>query len=427
MAVDWIVPKPTNKGKRYMTFSRRSLIGAATAAAVTPLIRPRAQGAPTIKIGVLNDMSGPYLNITGTTSIVCCKQALEDFGVSGKGLNVEVISADHQNKPDLAVSIARQWFDRDGVDVILDVPTSSVALAVQGVVREKNKVFLASAGATAVLTGEQCSPNFVHWTYDTYMVARSTGGAMVKAGGDSWYFVTADYAFGKQLQSDTTAMIQEAGGKVLGSSVYPFPGTTDFSTLLVQAQASHAKVIGLANAGADTVNSIKQAHEFGITRTTKVAALLMFVTDVHALGLDAAQGLYLTESFYWDLNDRTRAFTKRVMPRSPSNTPNMIHAGCYSATLHYLKTVMDMGPAEAKKSGRTTVARMKKMPVEDDCFGKSTIREDGRNLNTAYLFEVKKPSESKGPWDYYNLIATTPGDQAYRPLSEGHCNFSGKV
>ena len=427
MAVDWIVPKPTNKGKRYMTFSRRSLIGAATAAAVTPLIRPRAQGAPTIKIGVLNDMSGPYLNITGTTSIVCCKQALEDFGVSGKGLNVEVISADHQNKPDLAVSIARQWFDRDGVDVILDVPTSSVALAVQGVVREKNKVFLASAGATAVLTGEQCSPNFVHWTYDTYMVARSTGGAMVKAGGDSWYFVTADYAFGKQLQSDTTAMIQEAGGKVLGSSVYPFPGTTDFSSLLVQAQASHAKVIGLANAGADTVNSIKQAHEFGITRTTKVAALLMFVTDVHALGLDAAQGLYLTESFYWDLNDRTRAFTKRVMPRSPSNTPNMIHAGCYSATLHYLKTVMDMGPAEAKKSGRTTVARMKKMPVEDDCFGKSTIREDGRNLNTAYLFEVKKPSESKGPWDYYNLIATTPGDQAYRPLSEGHCNFSGKV
>jgi branched-chain amino acid transport system substrate-binding protein len=298
---------------------------------------------------------------------------------------------------------------------------------VQGVVREKNKVFLASAGATAVLTGEQCSPNFVHWTYDTYMVARSTGGAMVKAGGDSWYFVTADYAFGKQLQSDTTAMIQEAGGKVLGSSVYPFPGTTDFSSLLVQAQASHAKVIGLANAGADTVNSIKQAHEFGITRTTKVAALLMFVTDVHALGLDAAQGLYLTESFYWDLNDRTRAFTKRVMPRSPSNTPNMIHAGCYSATLHYLKTVMDMGPAEAKKSGRTTVARMKKMPVEDDCFGKSTIREDGRNLNTAYLFEVKKPSESKGPWDYYNLIATTPGDQAYRPLSEGHCNFSGKV
>ena len=267
----------------------------------------------------------------------------------------------------------------------------------------------------------------MHWTYDTYMVARSTGGAMVKAGGDSWYFVTADYAFGKQLQSDTTAMIQEAGGKVLGSSVYPFPGTTDFSSLLVQAQASHAKVIGLANAGADTVNSIKQAHEFGITRTTKVAALLMFVTDVHALGLDAAQGLYLTESFYWDLNDRTRAFTKRVMPRSPSNTPNMIHAGCYSATLHYLKTVMDMGPAEAKKSGRTTVARMKKMPVEDDCFGKSTIREDGRNLNTAYLFEVKKPSESKGPWDYYNLIATTPGDQAYRPLSEGHCNFSGKV
>jgi branched-chain amino acid transport system substrate-binding protein len=379
-----------------MTVSRRSLLGAATIAAATPLIRLRAQGTPTVRIGVLNDMSGPYLNITGSTSIACCKQALEDLGVSGKGLNVEVISADHQNKPDLAVSIARQWFDRDGVDVILDVPTSSVALAVQGVVREKNKVFLASAGATAALTGEQCSPNCVHWTYDTYMVARSTGGAMVRSGGDSWYFITADYAFGKQMQADTTAMIQEAGGKVIGSSPYPFPGTTDFSSYLVQAQASRAKVIGLANAGADTVNSIKQAREFGINQTTKIAALLMFVTDVHALGLDAAQGLHLTESFYWDLNDRTRAFTRRVMPKTPSNTPNMIHAGCYSATLHYLKTVMDMGAGEAKKSGAATVARMKKMPVEDDCFGRTAIREDGRNLTSALSARFSTASRSRG-------------------------------
>ena len=379
-----------------MTISRRALIGAATAAAAAPLIHPRAQSTPTIKIGVLNDMSGTYLNITGPTSVICCKQALEDFGISGRGLNIEVINADHQNKPDLAVSIARQWIDRDGVDMILDVPTSSVALAVQGVVKEKNKVFLVSGGATAALTGEQCSPNFIHWTYSTYMLSKSTGGAMVKAGGDSWYFLTADYAFGKQLQSDTTALLQAAGGKVLGSSAYPFPGTTDFSSFLVQAQSSKAKVLGLCNAGADTVNSIKQAHEFGIDKSMKLAALLMFVTDVHALGLDAAQGLNLTESFYWDLNDHTRAFTNRVKPKTPNNLPNIIHAGCYSATLHYLKAVADMGAAEAKKDGTATVARMKRMPVEDDCFGKTTIREDGRNLTPAFLFEVKKPSESKG-------------------------------
>jgi len=259
------------------------------------------------------------------------------------------------------------------------------------------------------------------------MLAKSTGGAMVKAGGDSWYFLTADYAFGKQLQADTTALVQAAGGKVAGSSAYPFPGTTDFSSFLVQAQSSRAKVLGLCNAGADTVNSIKQAREFGINQTMKVAALLMFVTDVHALGLDVAQGLNLTESFYWDLNDRTRAFTDRVKPKTANNWPNMVHAGCYSATLHYLKTVADMGPAQAKKSGVETVARMKRIPVEDDCFGKTTIREDGRNLTPAFLFEVKKPSESKGPWDYFKQVAMTPGDQAYRPLSEGHCEFIGKA
>ena len=410
-----------------MTISRRTLLGSATAAAALPLVRARAQGAPAIKIGVLNDMSGPYMNTGGPTSIICCKQALEDFGVSGKGLNVEVINADHQNKPDLAVSIARQWFDRDGVDVILDVPTSSVALAVQGVTKEKNKVFLACGPASSDLTGKACSPNFVHWVYDTYMLAKSTGGAMVKAGGNSWYFLTADYAFGHQLQADTTSFVQAAGGKVAGAQAYPFPGTTDFSSFLVQAQSSGAKVLGLANAGADTVNSIKQAHEFGVTNSMKLAALLMFVTDVHALGLDVSQGLNLTESFYWDLNDRTRAFTNRVKPKTPNNWPNMIHAGCYSATLHYLKTAMDMGAAAAKKSGVETVARMKKMPVDDDCFGKTTIREDGRNLTPAFLFEVKKPSESKGPWDYFKLVVTTPGDQAYRPLADGHCDFIGKA
>jgi len=410
-----------------MTISRRTLLGTATAAAAVPLVRPRAQGAPTIKIGVLNDMSGPYMAISGPTSVVCCKQAFEDFGIAGKGLNVELVSADHQNKPDLAVSIARQWYDRDGVDMIIDVPTSSVALAVSGVAREKNKVFICSTGATSDLTGKVCSPNMVHWTYDTYMLAKSTGGAMVKAGGDTWYFLTADYAFGKQLQADTTSFIGAAGGKVAGASLYPFPGTTDFSSFLVQAQSSGAKVLGLCNAGADTVNSIKQAHEFGLSKTTKLAALLMFVNDVHALGLDTAQGLNLTESFYWDLNDRTRAFTDRVRSKTPSNLPSMGHAGCYSGTLHYLKTVHDMGAAEAKKNGVATVARMKKIPVDDDCFGKTTIREDGRNLTPAYLFEVKKPSESKGLWDYYKQVAMTPGTEAYRPLSEGHCEFIGKA
>jgi len=405
-----------------MPLSRRTLLSAAAASAAVPVLRARAQ-SPVIKIGVLNDQSGPYTNTGGMTSVVCARQAVEDFGAATKGLNVEIITADHQNKPDLAVSIARQWFDRDGVDMLLDVPTSSVALAVQSVVREKNKVYLNSGAASSELTGAQCSPNFVHWTYDTYMLAKSTGGAMVQAGGDSWYFLTADYAFGKQLQSDTADLVKAAGGKVMGASPYPFPGTTDFSSFLVQAQSSRAKVLGLCNAGADTVNSIKQANEFGVNRSMKLAALLMFITDVHALGLDTAAGLVLTESFYWDLNDGTRAFTNRVKPKTPNNWPNMVHAGCYSATLHYLKAVHDMGAAEAKKDGVATVNRMKKMPVEDDCFGKTTIREDGRNLTPAYLFEVKKPSESKGPWDYYKQMAMTPGQDVYRPLSAGHCAF----
>ena len=410
-----------------MTLTRRSALRTAALSATlpiaAPLLRPARAQSPVIKIGVLNDQSGPYANTGGITSVICAKQALEDFGVTAKGLKVEVITADHQNKPDLAVSIARQWFDRDGVDMLLDVPTSSVALALQSVVREKNKVFLNSGAATSALTGSACSPNFVHWTYDTYMLGKSTGGAVVKAGGDSWYFLTADYAFGKQLQADTTGFIKGSGGKVMGAAQYPFPGTTDFSSFLVQAQASGAKVLGLANAGGDTVNSIKQANEFGLNKSMKMAALLMFITDVHALGLDVAHGLNLTESFYWDLNDRTRAFTKRVLPKTPRNYPNMAHAGCYSATLHYLKTVAEMGAAEAKKDGVATVNRMKAMPVDDDCFGKSKIREDGRNLVTSYLFEVKQPSESKAPWDYYKLVATTPGDEAFRPLADGHCAF----
>jgi len=405
-----------------MTLSRRCLLGSAALAAAVPLARARAQ-AKGIKIGVLTDMSGPYQNVGGQTSVICTNQALEDFGASAKGINVDVIAADHQNKPDVAVALARQWFDRDGVDLLLDVPNSAVGLAVASVAREKNKVYINSGSATAELTDAQCSPNTIHWSYDTYMLAKSTGGAMVKAGGDSWYFITADYTFGKQLQADTTKFVTDAGGKVNGSIAYPFPGTTDFSSFLVNAQSSGAKVLGLANAGADTVNSIKQAHEFGLNQSMKLAALLMFIQDVHALGLEAAQGLSLTASFYWDLNDRTRAFTERVRPKTPKNLPGMIHAGCYAGTLHYLKVVADMGVAEAKADGRATVARMKAMPAEDDCFGSTRIREDGRNLVPAFLFEVKKPSESKKPWDYYKLVATTPPEEAARSLADGHCSF----
>jgi len=306
---------------------------------------------------------------------------------------------------------------------VIDVPTSSVGLAVQSVAKEKNKVYINTGSATSALTGEQCSPNGLHWVYDTYMLSKSTGGAMVKTGGDTWFFVTADYAFGKQLQSDTTAMIQAAGGKVLGSVAYPFPDTTDFSSLLIQAQASGAKVLGVVNAGADTINSVKQANEFGLNAKMKIATLLMFISDVHALGLDVAKGLVLTESFYWDLNDRTRAFTKRVRPKIASECPGMNHAGVYSGSLHYLKTAAAMGAAAAKADGRATVARMKALEVDDDCFGKTRIREDGRHLVDAYLFQVKQPAESRAPWDYYKLLATTPADQAFRPLADGHCAF----
>ena len=402
---------------------RRGLLGAAASAAILPAAGRRARAEqPTVRIGVLNDQSGTYRDVTGPVSVACARQAAEEFG-GGHGCTVDIVTADHQNKPDVAVSIARQWFDTGGVDLLVDVPTSSVALAVQSVAREKNKAYINTSAGTAQLTGEQCSPNCIHWAFDTAMLARSTGGAMVKTGGDTWFFVTADYAFGQQLQKDTTAMINAAGGKVLGSIAYPFPETTDFSGQLVQAQSSGAKVLGLANAGNDTVNAVKQANEFGLTRSMKVATLLMFITDVHAIGLDVAHGLVLTESFYWDLNDRTRAFTGRVLPKTGGVRPNMNQAGNYSAVTHYLKTVADMGPAAAKADGRATVARMKALEVDDDAFGKSHIREDGRNMVTAYLFEVKSKAESKGPWDYYKLRATTPGDQAFRPLAEGHCPF----
>ena len=309
------------------------------------------------------------------------------------------------------------------MDAIRDVPTSSVALAVNTVCREKNKVFLNSGAATTDLTGTQCSPNTVHWTYDTYMLAKSTGGAMVRSGGDSWFFITADYVFGQQLQRDTARFVQETGGKVLGARTYPFPGTTDFSSLLLQAQSSGAKVLGLCNSGTDTVNCIKQAHEFGLTKSMKIAAMLMYDGNVRSVGLEDSQGLVMTESFYWDLNDRTRMFWERVRQKSPTQPPNMIQAGCYAATLHYLKTAASLGMAATKADGRGAVAHMKSMPTDDDCFGAGRIREDGRKLHPSYLMQVKTPAESKGAFDVLKMVATTPPDDAFRPMSEGACSL----
>jgi branched-chain amino acid transport system substrate-binding protein len=405
-----------------MRLTRRTVTLGGLAAAA-PLRRLRAEGAPpggpTVRIGCLTDMSGPYKDLAGPGAVVAAHQAASEFG--SHGFNVEVLVADHLNKPDVGATTARQWFDRDGVDVIVEVANSGVALAVSAVAKEKNKIFLNSGSATSDLTGIACTPNTIHWVYDTYMLAQSTGGAMVKAGGDSWFFVTADYAFGKALQRDTTDFVTGAGGKVLGGVTYPFPGTSDFSSYLLQAQSSGAKVLGIANAGADTINTIKQAKEFGIKM--QLAGLLLFISDIHSLGLDTAQGIALTDSFYWDLNDRTRAFSDRFTANMKAVRPTMVHAGVYSSSLHYLKTAAAMGAAEAKQDGAATVARMKAMPTDDDCFGPGSIRADGRKIHPSYLWEVKKPSESKAPWDYYKPLASTPADKAFRPLDKGGCSL----
>ncbi len=404
-----------------MIIPRRTMLGSAAMAALLGATKSRAQ-LPTLRIGVLTDLSGPYADIAGPTSVACVRQAIEDFGVAGKGFNVEVISGDHQNKADVGSNLARQWFDRDGVDMITDVPNSSVALAVAQVAKEKNKAYVNSSMGVEFTASAQCNANTIQWTYDVYMVSKLTGGALVKAGGDSWFFITADYAFGQALEQTATSFIEQNGGKVLGRVAYPFPGTTDYSSFLVQAKSSGARVLGLANAGGDTINAIKQAYEFGLPRGgMRLAAMLIFISDVHALGLEVAQGLTLSNSYYWDLNDRTRAFNQRVRSKTPNNWPGMLHAGCYAGSLHYLKAAADMGIAAAKADGGAAIARMKAMPTDDDCFGVGSIRPDGRKLHPGYLFEVKKPSESKGPWDYYRLLASTPGSEAFRPLGAGSC------
>ncbi|MGL5166496.1 MAG: ABC transporter substrate-binding protein [Afipia sp.] len=390
----------------------------------TALVLGAATGAfaqdKVVKIGNLTDMSGLYSDLGGVGSTLAAQMAVEDSGLAAKGWKVDVIAADHQNKPDVGATTARQWIDVEKVDVIVDVLNSGVALAVNNVVKEKNAIMLNSGAGTSDLTNAQCTPNTIHWAYDTYMLANSTGTALAKAGGDTWFFLTADYAFGAALERDTTAAVTKAGGKILGSVKHPL-NTSDFSSFLLQAQASKAKVIGLANAGGDTTNSIKQAAEFGIVKGgQKLAGLLMFIPDVNSLGLPIAQGLNFTETFYWDMNDSTRAFSKRYSDRSKNKAPpSMVQAGVYASLIHYFKALEALGGNP--HDGAKVVAKMKELPTDDPLFGKGSIQPNGRKIHPAYLFEVKTPAESKGPWDYYKLVGTTPADQAFRPLSESTC------
>jgi branched-chain amino acid transport system substrate-binding protein len=376
----------------------------------------QAQSEIPVKIGVLTDMSSLYSDIGGAGSVAAAKLAVEDFNPAAHGMKVEVIGGDHQNKPDIGANLARQWYDVDHVDVIADVPTSSVALAINEVTREKNKVFLGSGPASSDLTGPKCSPNSIQWTYDTWMLANGTGKAVVKTGGDTWFFLTADYAFGHALERDTAEVVEAEGGKVMGA-VYAPLNTSDFSSFLLQAQASKADIVGLANAGGDTTNSIKQGSEFGVVKGgQKFAALLMFITDVHALGLQAAQGLQFTTAFYWDQNDETRAFSQRFI-KEVGHMPTMVQAGVYSATLHYLKAVKALGSKDPLK----VMEKMRETPINDFMTHNGKLRIDGRVVRDMYLVQVKKPEESKGPWDYLRIVQTVPGDKAYRPLDKGGC------
>ncbi len=400
---------------------QRKLLAAAVATLVAGAAHAQISGN-VIKIGVLNDQSSLYADLGGQGSVTAVKMAIEDFKAKEKGLTVEVIFADHQNKADVGSQIARKWIDSEGVDMIIDTPNSGVALAVSEIIKEKGKVFISSGAASSDLTGPKCSPNTVHWTYDTWMLANGTGNAIVKTGGDSWFFLTADYAFGHALERDTEAVVLKSGGKVVGKVRHPL-NTQDFSSFLLQAQASKAKIVGLANAGGDTINSIKQASEFGIVKSGQnLAGLLVFLTDVHGLGLDKAQGLIFTETYYWDLNDQTRAFNKRFAALNGGKYSTMVHAGVYAGTLHYLKAVA----ALKSDDGTKVVAKMKELPTDDPLFGKGTIRADGRKIHPAYLMEVKKPAESKGPYDYYKIRSTIPADQAFRPLDQGNCPLVAK-
>jgi branched-chain amino acid transport system substrate-binding protein len=374
-----------------------------------------------VKVGVLNDISGIFQDTNGMGSVEAARMAADDFAGGGKNIKVEVVFADHQNKADVGSSIVRRWLDLDHVDAVVDVPNSSVGLAINALIRNSRATFLASSTASADLTGKECSPNTVQWVNDTWAVGHATSAAMMKRGGDSWYFVTVDYALGKGIEAEATDYITSHNGKVLGASRHPL-GTADFSSLLLQAQSSKAKVIGLANAGGDTINAVKQAGEFGIRESGQsLVAFLVFLNDIHAMGLPVAKGLQLTEAFYWDMNDETRAWAKRFTERTGGKYPSANQAGVYAATSAYLKAVAATGSDDAKDA----VPQMKKAPFHDPLFGDMQIRPDGRGVHAIYLFEVKKPEESKYPYDYYKLIDTVPADQAFRPIAQGNCPMLG--
>jgi len=394
------------------------------AAAMAALAAGGARAEDTkVKLGVLNDMSGVYADISGPGSVVAAQMAADEFMAKNPGFKVEVISADHQNKPDVGSSIARKWYDQDGVDAIMDTTTSSVALAVNDVTREKNRIFLVSGGGTSDLTGAKCSPNTVHWTYDTWALANGTGSAITKQGGTPWFFIVADYAFGAALERDAAAAVKAAGGKVAGQVKHPL-SATDFSSFLLQAQASGAKIVGLANAGGDLITAIKQASEFGITEAGQsLAGLLIFSSDVKAMGLQAAKGLLLTEAFYWDLNDQTREFSKKFGEKFSGKMPTSAQAGVYSSAMHYLNAIKDAKTKDSLK----VMEQMRATPIDDPLFGKGEVRIDGRATHPMYLFRVKTPDASKGPWDIYELIATIPANEAFRPLADGGCPLVKKA
>lgn len=403
--------------------SRRRLLAGAGGLALGMMgLGARAQDAKPLRIGVLTDMSSLYADVTGPGSLLAARMAVEDFQASAPKMTrpIEIISGDHMNKADLGANIAREWIDRQGVDVIVDAPNSAVALAVRNVVQQNNKTLLVSGASSSDLTGKSCSPNLVHWTYDTYALSSGVARAVVESGGKSWFLLTADYAFGHAMEGDIKNVVQKFGGKVLGSVRTPI-NTQDFSSFLLQAQSSKAEIIALINAGGDTINSIKQAVEFGIPQGgQRVVATVLYLSDVHSLGLKIAQGLQFTESFYWDLNDDTRAWTKRFAPRNNGRYPTALHAGAYATTLHYLKAVDALG---ASSDGKAVVEQMKKLPTDDPLFGKGSVRADGRKLHNMYLFEVKSPGDSKYPWDYYKLVKTIAPSEAWRPLADGGCEF----
>ena len=406
------------------SFTRRAALGATAGLASIALIgRAKAQRAP-IRVGVLTDMAGVYAANTGPGSVAGAELAVEDFQKAHPDIPVEVVAADLQLKPDVALAIAGKWLDSDGVDLITDVPLSSAAFAIGDLVKQKDKLAIFTGGASADITGGHCGPNHLHWVYDTWSMPHGVVDATVKEGGDTWFFITADYAFGHSLQKDAASFVTGAKGKVLGEALAPFPGTTDFSSFLVQAKASGAKVLGLANGGNDTVNCIKQAAEFGLMKGgMKVAGLLFIIHDVHGVGLSSAQGVSLTEPFYWNMNDGTRAFAKRFAAKMPGNVPGSVHAGQYSGVTHYLKAVVEVGYDKAKASGLAVMEVMKATPTQDPLFGKGMVRKDGRVIHDLYLFEVKSPEQSKGPWDYYNLKRTVPAAEAFRPMNQGGCSL----